>query len=40
MELTTSQNLPCNRNGRRKGYVEVMKELWDGKGYIHFELKS
>ena len=39
-ELTSSQNPPCNRNGRRKGYIEVMKELWDEKGYAHLELKS
>ena len=39
-ELTLSQNPPCNRNGRRKGYIEVMKELWDEKGYAHLELKS
>ena len=35
-----SQNPPCNRNGRRKGYIEVMKELWNEKGYEHLELKS
>ena len=39
-ELTSSQNPSCNRNGRRKGYIEVMKELWDEKGYVHLELKS
>ena len=38
--LTSSQNPPCNRNGRRKGYIAVMKELWDEKGYGHLELKS
>ena len=38
--LTSSQNPPCNRNGRRKGYIEVMNELWDEKGYGHLELKS
>lgn len=27
-------------NGRRKGYIEIMKELWDEKGYGHLELKS
>ena len=35
-----SQNPSCNRNGRRKGYIEVMKELWNEKGYEHLELKS
>ena len=38
--LTDSQNPPCNRNGRRKGYIEVMNELWNEKGYEHLELKS
>ena len=38
--LTFSQNSPCNCNGRRKGYIEAMKELWDEKGYGHLELKS
>ena len=38
--LIFSQNSPCNCNGRRKGYIEVMKELWDEKGYGHLELKS
>ena len=27
-------------NGRRKGYIDIMKELWDEKGYGHLELKS
>ena len=35
--LTASQNPPC---GRRKGYIEVMNELWNEKGYEHLELKS
>ena len=39
-QLTSSQNPPCNRNDRRKGYIEVMRELWDEKGYAHLELKS
>ena len=35
VELASSQNPRSNRNGRRKGYIEVMKELWDEKGYAH-----
>ena len=38
--LAASQNPPCNRNGRRKGYIEDMNELWNEKGYEHLELKS
>ena len=40
VELTSSQNPPSNRNGRRKGNFEVMKRLWDEKGYAHLELKN
>ena len=32
-EVVTSGNAPFNLNGRRKGYIEVMKELWEEKGY-------
>ena len=39
-ELVTSRNPPFNRNGRRKGYIEVMKELWEEKGYGNLGLKS
>ena len=38
--LLISENAPCNRNGRRKGYIEVMKELWEEKGYGNLGLKS
>ena len=39
-ELVTSGNAPFNRNGRRNGYIEVMKELWEEKGYGNLGLKS
>ena len=39
-DLTSSQNPPFNRIGRKKGYIEVMKEIWGEKGYGHLELKS
>ena len=39
-ELVTPGNVPFNRNGRRKGYTEVMKELWEEKGYGNLGLKS
>ena len=29
-----------NRNGRKKGYIEVMKQLWEEKGYGHLALKG
>ena len=30
---------PVNGNGRKKGFIEVMKNLWDTKGYGDLELK-
>ena len=39
-EPVTSGNVPLNRNGRRKGYIEVMKELWEEKGYGNLGLIS
>ena len=39
-EMITSQNPPCNENGRKKGYIEVMKDLWNERGYGHLEFKS
>ena len=40
-ELVSSDNPPCNENRTRRGYIEVMRELWDGLGlYGHLQLKS
>ena len=39
-ELVSSENPPCNENGRKQGYVDIMKELWDGMGYVQLGLKS
>ena len=38
-ELITSSRAPVNGNGRKKGYIEVMKNLWDAKGYGDLGLK-
>lgn len=38
--LVTSGTAPFNRNGRRKGYIEVMKELWEEKRCGNLGLKS
>ncbi|CAB3981349.1 Hypothetical predicted protein [Paramuricea clavata] len=40
MEFLKSENPPCHVNGRKKGYIQVMKDLWDKKGYEHLGLKS
>ena len=39
-ELISSENPPCNENGRKRGYIDVMKELWDDMGYKNLQLKS
>ena len=39
-ELVASDNAPLNRNGRKKGYTEIMKQFWEEKGYGHLALKG
>ena len=39
-ELVASKSTPLNRNGRKKGYIEVMKQLWEEKGYENLALKG
>ena len=39
-EHISSENPPCNENGRKRGYIDVMKELWDDTGYKNLQLKS
>ena len=39
-ELASSEDPPCNENGRERGYVDIMKELWDGMRYVQLGLKS
>ena len=39
-EMVSSNNPPYCTNGRKKGYIEVMKDLWEKKGYGYLELKS
>lgn len=31
--MTKSEQPPLERNGRKKGYIKIMRELWDAKGY-------
>ena len=35
-EMVSSNN-PNYTNGRKKGYIQVMKVLWEDKGYGHLE---
>ena len=39
-ELVAPDSAPLNRNGRKKGYIEVLKQLWEEKGYGHLALKG
>ena len=39
-ELVASDSAPLNRNGRKKGNIAVMKQLWEEKGYGHLALKG
>lgn len=36
--LTNSQNPPRKENGRKKGYMAIMKELWDSCGYAELNI--
>lgn len=38
--LAESENPPRLENGRKKGYMRLMKELWDASGYGELELTS
>ena len=36
--LVNSENPPRFDNGRKKGYMGIMKQLWEEKGYGYLEL--
>lgn len=38
-ELVSSSDAPRNKNGRKKGYIELMTDLWNTKGYEHVSIK-
>ena len=40
IRLTNSENPPLLRNGRKKGYVSSMKELWDNLGKVGLGLSA
>ena len=37
-QLEASNEPPCNLNCRKKGYMKIMKELWDETGYAYLNL--
>ena len=38
--LTKSDNPPHNPSGRKKGYMAIMKDLWENMGYLELRLTS
>ena len=40
LELVSSAHPPRYQNGRKKGYIQLMRELWEEKGYGHLGLKG
>ena len=40
IQLTSSENPPLDVNGKKKGYIEVLEELWKEKGYGYLKLKA
>ena len=38
LEIISSDDPPLSQNGRKKGYIQVMKELWHEKGYENLDL--
>ena len=40
ISLITSDNPPRTENGRKKGYMKIMKDLWEETEYRHLELTS
>ena len=37
-DMTSSENQPRKPSGRKKGYMKVMKDLWDAMGYSSLNL--
>ena len=40
LELIKSENPPRKDDGKKKGYIEVMKQLWEERGYFNLGLKA
>ena len=34
IEITSSDNPPLGVNGKKKGYIEVLEELWNSKDMV------
>ena len=40
LEMIASENPPRKDDGRKRGYIEVMKQLWEESGYQNLGLKA
>ena len=41
LSLKSSSNPPCYQNGRKKGYMRILKDLWDDvHGYVNLGLSA
>ena len=40
LSLKSSSNPPCYQNGRKKGYMHILKDLWEDVGYVNLGLSA
>ena len=40
VSLKSSSNPPCYQNGRKKGYMRILKDLWEDFGYENLGLSA
>ena len=40
LSLKRSSNPPCYQNGRKKGYMRILKDLWNDVGYVNLGLSA
>ena len=40
LSLKSSSNPPCYQNGRKKGYMRILKDLWEDVGYVNLGLSA
>ena len=40
LSLKSSCNPPCYQNGRKKGYMRILKDLWEDLGYENLGLSA
>ena len=40
LEMVASENPPRKDDGRKRGYIKVMQQLWEESGYQNLGLKA